>query len=85
MEKIAEIIAIDAWGKANIQRKVKVNVALPKNVFQTIDSIINNLSNAKTLSDYDKEKKMILDACKKPSKTTEQHTYEIFDNKYSNS
>jgi hypothetical protein len=77
MEKIAEIIAIDAWGKANIQRKVKVNVALPKNVFQTIDSIINNLSNAKTLSDYEKEKKMILDACKKPSKTTEQHTYEF--------
>lgn len=77
MEKIAEIIAIDAWGKANIQRKVKVNVALPKNVFQTIDSIINNLSNAKTLSDYEKEKKMIIDACKKPSKTTEQHTYEF--------
>lgn len=77
MEKIAEIIAIDAWGKANIQRKVKVNVALPKNVFQTIDSIINNLSNAKTLSDYEKEKRMILDACKKPSKTTEQHTYEF--------
>ena len=31
----------------------------------------------KTLSDYEKEKRMILDACKKPSKTTEQHTYEF--------
>lgn len=77
MEKIAEIIAIDAWGKGNIQRKVKAKVTLPKNVFQTIDSIINNLSNAKTLSDYSKEKKMIIDACKKPSKTKEQHTYEF--------
>lgn len=51
MEKIAEIIAIDAWGEKNIQRKVNVNVVLPTNVFQTVDSIINNLSNAKTLSD----------------------------------
>jgi MjaII restriction endonuclease. len=77
MEKIAEIIAIDAWGKANVQRKIKENVTLPKNVFQTIDSIINNLSNAKTLSDYEKEKKMIIDACKKPSEEIEQHTYEF--------
>jgi len=77
MEKIAEIIAVDAWGKANIKRKVKANVVLPQNVFNTIDSIINNLSNAKTLSDYEKEKKKILDACKNPSEITEQHTYEF--------
>lgn len=77
MEKIAEIIAIDAWGIKNVQRKINVNVSLPKNVFQTIDTIINNLSNAKTLSDYDKEKKMIFAACNKPVKTFEQHTYEF--------
>lgn len=77
MEKIAEIIANDAWGLKNVQRKINVNISLPKNVFQTIDTIINNLSNAKTLSDYEKEKKMIFAACKKPSKTFEQHTYEF--------
>jgi hypothetical protein len=77
MEKIAEIIAIDAWGEKNIQRKVNVNVVLPTNVFQTVDSIINNLSNAKTLSDYNNEKKMVLKACKNPSETVEQHTYEF--------
>ena len=55
MEKIAIIIATTSWGKSNVHRKVKVNVSLPQNIFQTIDTIINNLSNAKTLSDYEKE------------------------------
>jgi hypothetical protein len=77
MEKIAEIIATDAWGKNNVKRKIKENVKLPQNVFRVIDTIINNLSNAKTLSNYAEEKKMIIEACKKPSKTTEQHTYEF--------
>ena len=45
LEKIAEIIAIDAWGEKYVTRKIKVTVKLPKNVFQEVDSIINNLSN----------------------------------------
>lgn len=44
MEKIAEIIAIETWGKKNVQRKINVNVSLPKNAFREIDTIINNLS-----------------------------------------
>jgi len=59
-------------------------VILPKNVYSTIDSIVNNLSNAKTLSDYYKEKELIKSALKKPSTRTESHTYEfdleIYDN-----
>ena len=77
MEKIAEIIATDAWGKSNVKRKIKETVKLPQNVFQVIDTIINNLSNAKTLSNYAEEKKKIIEACKKPSKTIEEHTYEF--------
>jgi len=77
MEKVAELIAINAWGQGNVRRKIKENVVLPINVFQLIDSIINNLSNAKTLSDYYKEKKEIILACNKPSKITEQHSYEF--------
>jgi hypothetical protein len=77
MEKIAQIIATDVWGEKNIRRKVKENVILPKNVFQEIDTIINKLSNAETLSHYEEEKKKIIEACKKPSKETEQHTYEF--------
>lgn len=77
IEKIAEIIANDAWGANYVQRKLKVNISLPKNVFQTIDTIINSLSNAKTLSVYEKEKKLIFAACNKPSKTFEHHTYEF--------
>lgn len=77
LEKIAEIIAIDAWGINNVKRKLNVNVNLPKNVFQTIDTIINNLSNAKTLSDYNNEKTLVINACKNPSDKKEQHTYEF--------
>jgi len=77
MEKIAEIIASDVWGKSNIKRNIKETVILPKNVLNCIDTIINNLNNAKTLSDYTKEKKLILAACRKPSLTTEQQTYEF--------
>lgn len=77
MEKIAEIIAIETWGKKNVQRKINVNVSLPKNVFREIDTIINNLSNAKTLSNYYNEKKVIFKACDNPSKEKEEHTYEF--------
>ena len=77
MEKIAEIIAIDAWGKENVNRKLNVNVKLPQNVFQTIDSIINNLSNAKKLSNYNEEKELIIRACNNPSTLFEEHTYEF--------
>jgi hypothetical protein len=77
MEKIAEIIAVDAWGRENIVRKINREVELPKNVFQTIDSIINGLSNAQKLSNYINELKLIKKACKNPSKTKEKHTYEF--------
>jgi len=77
MEKMAELIAIEAWGKTQIKRKQNITVELPQNVFATIDTIINNLSNAKTLSNYINEKKLIIDACKKPSKIKEKHTYEF--------
>lgn len=77
MEKIAELIAINAWGKENVHRKVNENVILPINVFQVIDSIINNLSNAKTLSDYQKEKESIILACNSPSAKKEAHSYEF--------
>lgn len=77
MEKIAEIIAKDAWGKHNVRRKININIKLPENVFRTVDNIINNLSNAKKLSNYSEEKKKILEACKNPSKEMESHTYEF--------
>jgi len=77
MEKIAQLIANDAWGKDNVKRKIKENVILPKNVLEVIDTIINNLNNAKTLSDYTKEKEWIIEACKKPSETTEKQTFEF--------
>lgn len=77
MEKIAMIIAIGAWGKDNVKRKINRKVKLPKNVFQTIDTIINNLSNSKTSSNYSLEIKQVLDACKSPSKEHEEHTYEF--------
>ena len=77
MEKIAEIIAKDAWGEKNVRRKINIDVALPENVFRTIDNIINNLSNAKKLSNYKEEKNKIFDACKNASKSFENHTYEF--------
>ena len=77
MEKIAELIAVDAWEKNNVKRKIREAVKLPQNVFQVIDTIINNLSNAQTLSNYIEEKEKILEACKNPSITTEEHTYEF--------
>ena len=52
MEKIALIIAKNAWGENIVRRKVKETVILPKNVLEQIDTIINNLNNAKTLSNY---------------------------------
>lgn len=77
MEKIAEIIARDAWGQAHITRKNNANVELPKNVLSEIDTIINNLNNAKTLSNYENEKAIIINACKNPSADKEQLTYEF--------
>jgi len=67
MEKIAQIIANDVWGKDNVRRKIKENVTLPKNVSEVINTIIIDLRNIKTLSNYAKEKEMIIEACKKPS------------------
>lgn len=77
MEKIAEIIAIESWGKDNVKRKVKTNVSLPQNVYQIIDSIIDDLSNAKTLSHYENEKNKILEAITNPSEQSISHTYEF--------
>ena len=77
MERIAMIIANDAWGKSNVQRKQAINVKLPRNVYQKIDTIINSLSNAQTLSNYSTEKKQIISACNRASKTFEEHTYEF--------
>jgi len=77
MEKIAEVIAVESWGKENVRRKFNINVILPRNVFQIIDSIINNLSNAQKLSNYSEEKKLIISACNNPSKEHEEYTYEF--------
>nr|MBC8415255.1 TdeIII family type II restriction endonuclease [Candidatus Cloacimonadota bacterium] len=77
MEKIAEIIAIESWGKNNVRRKFRENVTLPSNVYQIIDSIIDDLSNARTLSHYENEKNKILNAIKKPSTQFLSHTYEF--------
>lgn len=77
MEKIAEIIAIDAWGKSNVTRKSKVVVKLPTNVFQTIDTIMSNLTNVKNHPNYFNEKKAIISAIKKSDKTIQDHKYEF--------
>ncbi|MHB8931179.1 MAG: TdeIII family type II restriction endonuclease [Melioribacteraceae bacterium] len=77
MEKIAECIAVDVWGKENVKRKCNVNVKLPRNVFQSIDTIINNLSNAKNLSNYLTEKELIISSCNSPDREFEEHTYEF--------
>ena len=77
MEKIAEIIALESWGTNNVVRKISVNVRLPQNVFQEIDTIINSLSNAQSLSNYEAERLKIFGACHKPSKIFEEHKYEF--------
>jgi hypothetical protein len=77
MEKIAEIIANEKWGRENVHRNVKVKVNLPKNVFATIDSIINELSNAQNLSDYMREKQQVIDACNNPGDDFEEHIYDF--------
>lgn len=77
MEKIAEIISKEVWGNKNVRRKFNVDISLPDNVFRTIDNIINSLSNAKKLSNYNEEKLKIFEACKNPSKIFENHTYEF--------
>ncbi len=80
LEKIAEIIAIDRWGKDNVKRKIKRDVILPKSVYAEIDTILNRLSNAKTLSDYfaEKEKiKSVVQLSKAKNEATEAHKYEF--------
>ncbi len=77
MEKIAEIIAIDAWGAEYVERKERKEISLPTNVYQTIDSIINELNNAKKLSNYKNEVEKVINACKTPAKDYAITTYEI--------
>ena len=77
MEKIAEIIAIDAWGKSNVHRKSKVVVKLPINVFQTIDTIMSNLTNVKNHPNNVNEKKLIIAEINNPSMQTQEHKYEF--------
>ncbi len=77
MEKIAEIIAIDAWGIGNVDRKTRRTFDLPINVFQTIDSIITDLSNAKKHSNYSHEIKKVIQSCENPSKDVRTCTYEF--------
>jgi hypothetical protein len=77
MEKIAEIIALEAWGINNVRRKLNLNVKLPKNVFQKIDSILNDLSNVKVHPNYSREKREVIKACENPSKSFEEHRYEF--------
>lgn len=77
MEKIAEIIAVESWGKSNVKRKINLNVSLPKNVFQKIDSLLNGLSNVKFHPNYKNEKKEIFKACERPTKESENHRYEF--------
>jgi len=77
MEKIAEIIAVESWGSENVRRNFKMKVELPSNVFQAIDVIVNDLSNSKTLSHYETEKKKILNSIDHPSEKMLSHTYEF--------
>lgn len=80
MEKIAEIIAIDRWGKENVHRKIKRDVVLHRSVYATIDSILNRLSNAKTLSDYFVEKEEVrisVEKSKNSKEIEETHKYEF--------
>jgi len=77
MEKIAEIIALDAWGKNNVTRKSKVVVKLPANVFQVIDTIMSNLTNVKNHPNHFNEKKLIIAAIKKSDKKIQDHKYEF--------
>lgn len=77
MEKIAEIIAKDSWGKDCVRRKINVIIKLPINVFRTIETITNNLSNARKLSNYSEEKNRILEACNNPIHEFETRTYQF--------
>lgn len=77
MEKIAEIVAIESWGKENVLRKSKLEILLPQNEFRKIDTIINGLTNVRFHPNYIKEKSEILAACNKPSKRTEKCKYEF--------
>ena len=63
MEKIAVIIAKDVWGENNVRRKIHIKGHLPKNVFRTIDSIMNNLNASSKLPNYKDERKKIIQSC----------------------
>ena len=76
MEKIAEIIAIESWGKENISRNKKIEIELPINVFQKIDSIMSGLTDIKINSNYVNEKSEIIKSCNNPSKNIQIHKYE---------
>lgn len=77
LEKIAEIIALQSVSEEYVQRNLNVNITLPRNVFAEIDRIINELSNAQNLSDYQREKDLVILACRNPSAESESHTYEF--------
>jgi len=77
MEKIALIIAKNAWGENNVKRKLRENVILPTNVLEEINTIISDLRNADTLSNYTDEKARIIEACKNPSDANRQQTFEF--------
>ncbi len=77
MEIISEIIAIEAWGEGSVFRNHKEEVSLPVNVFQEINSILNNLSDVKCHPNYQKEKERVIDACCRASSEKETHTYEF--------
>src|SRR5258708_2245612 len=60
LEKIAEMIAVEAWGEKNVFRKQKITVKLPQRTFQKIDSILSDLTNVKVHPNYKNEKKAVL-------------------------
>ena len=77
LEKIAEILAVSGWGPGNVIHNDRVNITLPSNVFQTIDTILNLLSESKNIPDYPAEKQQLIEAIKNPSPTSETHRYEF--------
>ncbi len=72
-------------GQRQRYKKIELDVSLPQNVFQKIDSIINGLSNVKFHPNYDNEKNEIFKACDNPSKKIEKHKYEFDLRLYDNS
>ena len=79
--------SVDTWGKDNVLKKKRKSLKLPKNVFNTIETIINRWLDKEEVS-YEDEKKEIIEACNNPSKIFETKRYEadleIFDEKNNN-